>query len=307
MGRGEGLVQIDMHGIDAESSRLHPADDGVEIRAVAVEIGAHRVHRLGDGDHVALEQAACVRIGQHDPGHVRPERSFQRAKIDASVLSGPDGLDGESTQSRRRRIRAMRGFRNQDACALLAARLNRRSDSKHPAQFTMRACLGRHRHRRHAGELFQPARQLGDQRERALHRLLRLQRMDVGKTGEPRQLLVQARVMLHGAGPERIKARIDRGVALRQPHIMAHRLRLREAGKADRLFARAAAEPIGRQIHLRKIDPGDMDLADLEDQFFLMVEAAMARDGFGSLVRHLGRSGLPLRVHHASTSPSARP
>src|SRR2546423_1772512 len=39
MRRGEGLVQIDVHGVDAEIPRLHAADNGVEIRAVAVEIG----------------------------------------------------------------------------------------------------------------------------------------------------------------------------------------------------------------------------------------------------------------------------
>ena len=44
MGRGKGLVQIDVHGIDSEIPRFHPADDGVEIRPVAVEIGASRVH-----------------------------------------------------------------------------------------------------------------------------------------------------------------------------------------------------------------------------------------------------------------------
>ena len=47
VGRREGLVQVDVHDIDAEIRRPHAADDSVEIGAVAVEIGAHRVHGLG--------------------------------------------------------------------------------------------------------------------------------------------------------------------------------------------------------------------------------------------------------------------
>src|SRR3712207_7949682 len=40
MRRREGLVQVDVHGVDAEIARPHLADDGVEVRAVAIEIGA---------------------------------------------------------------------------------------------------------------------------------------------------------------------------------------------------------------------------------------------------------------------------
>ena len=50
MRRREGLVQVDVHGVDAEIAGPHLADDGVEVGAVAVEIGAGLVHRLGDLD-----------------------------------------------------------------------------------------------------------------------------------------------------------------------------------------------------------------------------------------------------------------
>ena len=71
MGRREGLVEVDVHGVDAEIARLHLADDGVEVGAVGIEIGAGFVHRLGDGDHVALEQPAGVGVGEHDRRDVR--------------------------------------------------------------------------------------------------------------------------------------------------------------------------------------------------------------------------------------------
>jgi hypothetical protein len=48
MRRREGLVQVDVHRIDAEITRAHPADDGVEVRAVAIEIAAGLVDQVGD-------------------------------------------------------------------------------------------------------------------------------------------------------------------------------------------------------------------------------------------------------------------
>ena len=62
----ERLVQVDVHRIDAEIARPRLADDRVEVCAVAVEIGACVMHRLGDPDDLPFEQPAGVRIRQHD-------------------------------------------------------------------------------------------------------------------------------------------------------------------------------------------------------------------------------------------------
>ena len=53
--RRERLVQIDVHGIDAEITWAHLADDRIEVRAVAVEVGACVVHGLGNLDDFRLE------------------------------------------------------------------------------------------------------------------------------------------------------------------------------------------------------------------------------------------------------------
>ena len=81
----------------------------------------------------------------------------------------------------------------------LAARFDRRADRHHAAHLAMRAGLRRKRNRLHSRQFHQPPAQLGHQIERALHRLFRLQRMNVRKARKPRHLLVQARIMLHGA------------------------------------------------------------------------------------------------------------
>ncbi len=67
-------MQIDVHGVDAEIARTHHAHDGVEIGAVAVEVGARLVHGCGDVDDLGLEQAAGVGVGQHDGGNIGTER-----------------------------------------------------------------------------------------------------------------------------------------------------------------------------------------------------------------------------------------
>ena len=217
-------MQVDVHRIDAEIARPHLADDGVEVRAVGVEIGARRVHRVGDRHDVALEQPAGVRIGQHDGGDVLREALLHLLRIDRAVRPRRHRFDPIAEQRRGRRIGAVRGIRHQHDRARLAARRERRLDRHHAAQLAMRARLRRHRDRRHAGELAQPARQLGDQRDRARHGRLRLQRMHVAEARQPRHLLVQPRIVLHGAGAERKHAGVDAVVHAREPHIMAHRL-----------------------------------------------------------------------------------
>src|SRR3569832_530955 len=171
----------------------------------------------------------------------------------------------------------------------------------------MRAGLGRHRHRRHAGQGGQPLHQVGDEFEHALHRLLRLERVDVAEARQPRHLLVEARVVLHRAGAERIEPGIDRVVHARQAHIVTDYLRLREARQTDRPLEALAAEARLAHLHVGDVDAGHARAAELEDQALFMVEPAVAGDR-GELidVGRARRCGAALLVHgHDTTSASA--
>ena len=122
------------------------------------------MHRLGDFDDLALEQAAGVRIGQHDRGDVRPERRAHRRRADGSVGARRHRAHGKADQRGGRRVGAVRGIRDQHdvAAGALAVRRDRRLDRHHAAEFAMRARLRRHRDRAHAGHLHQQAREHAD-------------------------------------------------------------------------------------------------------------------------------------------------
>jgi hypothetical protein len=136
--------------------------------------------------------------------------------------------------------------------------------------------------------------------QRALHGRDRLHGMQIADAGEPRHLLVEARVVLHGAGAERIDAHVDGVVLLRELGVVAHHLRLAEARQADLALALQGAEAV---LVLR--DRGQVDAAAalhalLEDQRLFDLQALVAGD------RADARSGEDLRrLGHFSTSLSA--
>jgi len=87
---------------------------------------------------------------------------------------------------------------------------NGRLDHHQAANLTMRAGPRCHRDGIHACQDSEPAGKRSDQLQRTRHARLRLQRMDIGKAWEPCHRLVQARIMFHRAGAERIDPEVDR-------------------------------------------------------------------------------------------------
>ena len=83
------------------------------------------------------------------------------------------------------------------------------------------------------------------QLERALGHLLGRERVRRREAGQARDLLVDPRVVLHRAGAERIEARVDREVQLREAREVADDVDLGDLGLALDLAA-AAAPPGSR-------------------------------------------------------------
>ncbi len=91
--RREGLVQVEVHDVDAEVAGAGDAEDGVEVGAVVVDQAASLVDDLHDLLDVLVPQAERVRVGDHQsrrcPG--RPAR----ASVSRSTL--PRASDGTVT------------------------------------------------------------------------------------------------------------------------------------------------------------------------------------------------------------------
>ena len=196
----------------------------------------------------------------------------------APVLRDRDHLEAEHGGGGG--VGAMGGIRHQHALPVRirrAARVERGADRHHPAKLAMRAGAGRQRHAGHACQHRQPALEFAAERQRTLHRALRLERVDVRKARQPRNPLVQPRIVLHGAGAEREEAGVDAVILLRETRVVAHDRRLGEARQADGFGARKPAQPV-RALRLRPVHADRAGAVLLEDQRLLDPEPEIAGD-----------------------------
>ena len=219
------------------------ADDRVEIGAVAIDRPPAAWTASEIVDHLGLEQAAGIGVGDHHAGDVGAEPRLQRREIDPARRVGRDVLDAVAGEGGGRRDWCRARFRGRGS---LRARSPRASSAERiasrPHNSPCAPALGLIATECMPVSVDQPVGELVDQRIGALHRVGRLQRMDVGEARHPRHLLVEPRIVLHRARAEREQAEVDRVILAAEPGIMAHRLGLGEAGEADRRVALEAAE-----------------------------------------------------------------
>src|SRR3954452_17236597 len=100
--------------------------------------------------------------------------------------------------------------------------------------------------------------------------------MDVAEARKARDLLIQARIVLHRARSEREQPKVDRVILPRQPCVMAQRFWLAEPGKPDRPASLQIADAGFEFGQLRKINPGLIHRPELEQQGFLQHQRPVA-------------------------------
>ena len=117
---------------------------------------------------------------------------------------------------------------------------------------------------------------------------------EAGQAGEP---FVEPGVVLHGARPQRIEARIDGEVLLAQAREVTHNLGLRQSRQPDLALAREPAEPVFARRRPGEVDAGAPGAVLLEDKRLLDLEPAVTAYG----ARRSARGG-----HHkaASSAPA---
>ena len=231
-----------MHRINAKIGRAHPSDNRVEVRPIAIEIPTGRMDQIGNLANVALKQPTGIRVGQHDTRNIVAKLGFERGKVHTAIFGGRDRINRETARCGRCRVGPVGRFRHQNTTTFFTARIKGRPDRHHAAKFALCARCRRHGNRWHPGQNQQPVRTTVNQFKRALNRAFGLHRMQVGKTGHPRNLFIQARVMFHRARTQREEAGIDAKVFLRQAREMTHHLRLGQARKTDIAIAIKAAK-----------------------------------------------------------------
>ena len=112
-------------------------------------------------------------------------------------------------------------------------------------ELAMRARCGLQGDGLHAGDFDERFFERAQHAERALRERFRLIGMRFGDAFQARDELVDARVVLHGAGAERIHAEIDRVVPGGEAREVADDLDLGELGQSGCFGARGVAEEFG--------------------------------------------------------------
>ena len=163
----------------------------------------------------------------------------QVVEVDVAARVGLDGRELEAGHRHARRVRAVRGVGDHDLPARLAlAALVEVGAHQQQARELALAAGGRlEADRVEAGDLAQDLLQLPLELERALRRVVVDERVQVAEARQPDEPLVDARVVFHRAGAERIEAGVDAEVARRERGEVAQHLRLGELGQARRLAA----------------------------------------------------------------------
>ena len=174
MGRGERLVDVDVHHVEAGLAGLEAAHDGVEVRPVHVGQGASLVDGLEQLAQARLEEAQRGRVGDHHGRRPRPERGPERLHVHAAIGSGRDRDGLEARHGRGGGVGAVGRIRDQHLGPLqVAAAAVVGPDHEDAGQLALGAGRRLERDRLHATDLGQRLLQLPQQLQRPLGQLIR--------------------------------------------------------------------------------------------------------------------------------------
>ena len=84
------LVHVDVQTVETHLSRLHNAQNRVQVGAVAVHQPSGAVHGRGHFLQMLLEQPERARIGQHQPDHRLVELCLEPRQVDVALRIGGD-------------------------------------------------------------------------------------------------------------------------------------------------------------------------------------------------------------------------
>src|SRR6185312_4204684 len=209
---GEGLVQVEVHDVDDEVAGAGLAAEGVYVGAVHVEECALGVEDVGDLVDLGLKDADGGGVGEHEGGGVGVDHAGELGEVHHACRVGLEVGDLITDDRGGRGIRPVGGVGDEDLFARVAVGLVEGTGEQDAGELAVRAGGGLEGDGVHAGDFDEALREELHDAEAALGEGFGLVGVRVGDAFEAGDGLVDAWVVLHGAGAKRIHAEVDRVV-----------------------------------------------------------------------------------------------
>ena len=256
-----------MDDVEAHVAGPRDPDHGVQVGAVVVEERAGVVEDPRDVLDPLVEETERRRVREHETCRSLVHLRSQIVEVEIAARVRLDPLELVARHRHARGIRPVSRVGGDDRVALLTSVGEVRAHEHEAGQLSLRAGGGLKRDRRQPGDLGQHPLETPHQLECSLRALVLLMRVQVAEAREPGEPLVDARVVLHRAGAERVEAGVDAEGAIGQSSEVAHDLRFRELGESRGL---RAPERVGqlrdRQVGTRRAPGTTSRTRALEDQ-----------------------------------------
>ena len=245
----EGLVQVDVHDVEAHVAGAATAQQRVEVGSVVVEQTSATVYQLGNLGNLFLEDAQCVGVGHHDTGNRVVEQRFELGHVDGS-FGGRGHLDNlQATHGRTGRVGAVGTVGYDDLGTFQVAPFDVVLTHEHQSgQLAVSTGKGVEREFGQTRNLGQCLGQLVVEPQGTLYRLFALPRVQRGEGRHRSHLFVYLGVVLHGAGAQRIEAGLDTEVLVRYVGIVAHYVEFAHFGQFGRSLSPQCLGQVGQRI-----------------------------------------------------------
>ena len=275
---GEGLVEVEVQNVDSHVSGARHSDERVHIRPVHIDQPARFVNDAADLFDLLLEHPQRRGIGQHQRGDLVIDDRAEVVEIDAAVAAGFDRLDLIATDGRTGGIGPVGRIGDDDVFAGIPPRFEAFADRHQPGHLALRTRRRLKADRRHPGDLGERLFKILEQSQIPLRQFIRQVGVSRTEPFEPRDPLVQLRIVLHRTRAERIHPEVDGVVPGRDPGEMANDVDFadfRQAGKVilppilgrEKLLDRLSLDVERRQVVSNAPWPGP-----LKDQSFILID-----------------------------------
>ena len=237
VGRRKSLVQVQVDDVGAELPRAGHSGQRVHVGPVQIDQPAPAVNNFGNLLNLFFKDAERVGVGNHQRRHFFVHRLAQRVEVELPVGIGRDAADSVAGDGGGGGVGAVGGVGNQHHLARVALRGQIGAHHQDAGQLSVRARRRLQGNGIHAGDFDQATFQQPQDSQAALTQHQRLVGVFAGESRQGRHHLVHPRVVLHGAGPQRIHPGVHAVVPGGEAGEVADNFNLAHFGEAFDLFA----------------------------------------------------------------------